>query len=133
MILLDTHVFVWLARDDAKLGRQARRRIEGERSKGGVTLSAASYLEVGTLVERGRLRLSEPLQSLRARTLEAGIKELVIDAPIAMLASQLRGFHGDPIDRILVATAMEHEAVLVTADEIILGWGDGLRSFDARR
>ena len=133
MILLDTHVFVWLARDDAKLGRQARRRIEAERSKGGVTLSAASYLEVGTLVERGRLRLSEPLQSLRARTLGAGIKELVIDAPIAMLASQLRGFHGDPIDRILAATAMEHDGVLLTADEVILGWGAGLRSFDARR
>jgi PIN domain nuclease of toxin-antitoxin system len=133
MILLDTHVFVWLARDDVKLGRQARRRIEAERSKGGVTLSAASYLEVGTLVERGRLRLSEPLQSLRARTLEAGIKELVIDAPIAMLASQLRAFHGDPIDRILVATAMEHDAVLVTADQVILGWRTGLRSLDAGR
>lgn len=133
MILLDTHAFVWLARDDSKLGKKARTKIESERSKGEVALSAVTYLEIGTLVERGRLRLTEPLKTLRVRTLEAGIKEVVVDAPIAMLASQLRGFHGDPVDRILAATAMEHDAVLLTADEALLGWTSGLRSLDARR
>lgn len=133
MILLDTHVFVWLARDDPKLGSRARRRLEAERSKNGVALSAISYLEIGALVERGRLRLAEAPQSLRARSLEAGINELVVDAPIALLASQLRGFHGDPVDRLLVATAVEHDALLLTADERLLDWKQGPRTLDARR
>lgn len=65
--------------------------------------------------------------------LEAGIKEIAVDARIALLASQLRSFHGDSVDRILVATAMEHDAVLLTADERLLERKQGLRSLDAGR
>lgn len=41
--------------------------------------------------------------------------------------------HGDPIDRIIVATALAHDAVLLTADRPILEWSGRLRRQDARR
>jgi len=122
MILLDTHTFVWLACDDRRLGTESRRRIEAARRNGGVAVSAISYLEIGALVERGRLRLRDPVEGLRARSLEAGIKELSIDVPIALLAARLRSFNGDPVDRLLVATGMQCGASLMTADEALLAW-----------
>jgi PIN domain nuclease of toxin-antitoxin system len=133
VILLDTHAFVWLACDDRNLGKASRRRIERSRAADGVAVSAVSYFEVGVLVERGRIRLREPAEGLRARALEAGIQEVPIDAPIALLAARLRGFHGDPVDRLLIATAMERAATLMTADATLLQWKSGPALFDARR
>jgi PIN domain nuclease of toxin-antitoxin system len=133
MILLDTHSFVWLACDDKHLGRLSRQRIERARVDGGVAVSAVSYFEIGALMERGRLRLSEPLEGLRARALEAGVRELAVDVPVALLAARLRSFHGDPIDRLLVATAMERSASLMTADAALLAWKAGPTLLDARR
>lgn len=133
MILLDTHSFVWLACDDKRLGKLSRRRIERARADAGVAVSAVSYFEIGALVDRGRLRLSEPLEGLRARALEAGVQELAVDVPVALLASRLRSFHGDPVDRLLVATAMERGASLMTADTTLLDWKSGPALIDARR
>jgi PIN domain nuclease of toxin-antitoxin system len=50
-----------------------------------------------------------------------------------MGAVELEGLHSDPIDRIIVATAVAHDAVLLTADRAILQWSGGLRRQDARR
>ncbi len=50
-----------------------------------------------------------------------------------MGAVELEGMHGDPIDRIIVATALAHDAVLLTADRPILEWSGRLRRQDARR
>lgn len=47
--------------------------------------------------------------------------------------AELEGMHGDPIDRIIVATALAENAILLTADRAILGWTGGLRRQDARR
>ena len=133
MILLDTHAFVWLACDDNSLGRVARRKIERAKTADGVAVSAVSFFELGVLVERGRIRMRESLEALRAQALQAGIQEVAIDTPIALLASRLRSFHGDPIDRLLVATAMDRGATLMTADSALLGWTSGPSLADARR
>ena len=54
-------------------------------------------------------------------------------SPISFGAVELEGMHGDPIDRIIVATALAEDAVLLTADRAILAWTGGLRRQNARR
>ena len=69
MILLDTHVFVWLAEDSAKLGPKARRRIarEGERRR--LHVSAVTFWELEMLVQAKRLRLARDLGEVRCAVL----------------------------------------------------------------
>ena len=63
--------------------------------------------------------------------LEQGFVEIPIDGEIGIRAGLLRDMHGDPADRIIVATAQNgHE--LVTSDRRILDWDGDLRTIDAR-
>jgi PIN domain nuclease of toxin-antitoxin system len=62
-----------------------------------------------------------------------GVREIGLSAEIAMSAVELEDMHGDPIDRIIVATALALDAVMLTADRPILEWPGGLRRQDARR
>lgn len=50
-----------------------------------------------------------------------------------MRASELDELHGDPFDRIIVATALVEGAILLTADQSLLAWPGELRRLDARR
>jgi PIN domain nuclease of toxin-antitoxin system len=50
-----------------------------------------------------------------------------------MQASDFDDLHGDPIDRIIIATALIEDAVLLTADRPILDWSGSVRRQDARR
>jgi PIN domain nuclease of toxin-antitoxin system len=52
---------------------------------------------------------------------DAGVRELPITGDIAILAAGL-DLHGDPADRFIVATAIAHEATLITADRTLLRW-----------
>ena len=56
-----------------------------------------------------------------------------LSAEIALLAAELDELHGEPIDRIIVATALVEDAVLLTADRSILEWNGKMRRQDARR
>jgi len=133
VILLDTHALIWAAADDRQLGRRSRRLIDKHWAEGGVLVSALSFWEVALLHERGRIGLPLPVAQWRAQRLGAGLGELAVDGAIAVRAAGLGGLPGDPIDRLIVATALERGAVLLTADEGILGWEHALVRHDARR
>lgn len=132
MILIDTHVLVWIAEDARRLGRSARRAIEREMKRGSVCVSAVSFWEIGMLVEAGRLRLSRELSDVRASALRSGYLEIALDGEIAILAARLVGLHGDPADRMIVATALARRAKLMTADLTILS-SRGCESIDATK
>lgn len=68
----------------------------------------------------------------RNELLEAGIVEIPLKGTTAIRAAQLKHFHGDPADRMIVATAIENSADLMTADEKILSWDEFDRTVDAR-
>jgi PIN domain nuclease of toxin-antitoxin system len=131
MILLDTHVFVWLAEDAPKLGPKARRRIEREMTRRRVHVSAMSYWELGMLVEAKRLRLTRDLADVRAAAQRHGPQEIPVDGEIGIVAARLAGLHGDPCDRIVVATALCKRATLLTADQRLLGIKGGPACADA--
>jgi len=85
------------------------------------------------LAAKGRLRLEITPAATRHKALEQGIREVPLSGAISLAAAQLAGFHGDPADRMIVATALSLGAMLVTADESILTWKGPLGRLDARR
>jgi PIN domain nuclease of toxin-antitoxin system len=133
VIVLDTHVLVWAASDDRKLGRKARALIDQQWAIGRVAVPAIAFWEVGLLQERSRLRLPSTVREWRDSVLAAGAIELPLDGTVALRAIDLAGLHDDPADRFIVATALVHEAALVTADERLLAWRHAMERHDARR
>ncbi len=131
-MILDTHTLLWMDRDDPYLGPKARRRIETAWRTGTVAASAISFWEVAMLAERGRIVLPVPAERWRADWLQAGLIEIPLDGRIALLSCQLADFHRDPADRFVVATALDRNLPLVTADQKILEWPGKLDRLDAR-
>lgn len=132
MILLDTHVLVHYASDDRKLGKRARAAIDRALARDEVFVSALSFWEMAMLVAKDRLTLDTTVSAFRTATLATGIQEAPVDGEIAIAAGELADHHGDPADRLLVATALVRGLTLLTADTILLAWKlRGLRLQDA--
>jgi PIN domain nuclease of toxin-antitoxin system len=133
VILLDTHVLLWLDSDAPQLGLEARRRIEQAWRSDQVVVSAISFWEVAMLEKRGRITLESTPRQWRDDWCAAGLKERPVDAPVALTAVALEAFHADPADRFIVATALTEQALLISADLAILNWSNGsLNRLDAR-
>jgi PIN domain nuclease of toxin-antitoxin system len=130
-MLLDTHVLVWLALGDKTLGKKTRALLDTAlHASESLSVSAISYWEIGMLTDKGRLNLDSVLT--RRASIQMGISEVVVDGTIAIQASVLAAFHGDPADRLIVASALALGVPLVTADRAILKWNH-IRSIDATR
>lgn len=130
MILLDTHILVWVISGDPKIGRKARTLIEQHWKRATVAVSAISFWEIGMLQERGRLQLTATLREWRDEVIAAGVIELPLDGAVAVRALDLSALPGDPADRFIIATALLHGAALVTADEKLLNWKHALERHD---
>lgn len=130
MILLDTQVMLWLRSGDPKLGSNARTEIDLAWHSEGVAVSAISFWEVAMLKEKGRLRFPEDIAMWRREQIDQGIAELPVDGDIGIRAAALQDFHGDPADRIIVATALGGHQ-LVTAGRRILEWPGSLNRLSA--
>jgi PIN domain nuclease of toxin-antitoxin system len=122
-LLLDTHVWIWLMDGTTgKLAAGIRSRIQAASGKGQVYISAISVWEVATLEAKGKLTLSMDCGAWVDRALAApGVQLAGLTASIAVDSTRLpEGLHGDPADRILVATARSLHGTLVTRDALIL-------------
>ena len=82
-------------------------------------------------VQKARLRLTLDLEMWRTDLLERGLVEIPVDGAIAVRAGLLDDMHGDPADRLIVATSLAGHQ-LVTADRRILDWPGNLARLDAR-
>ena len=119
MILLDTHVVVWLASDPGKLSRTASDAIRRASRAGGTAISAITLWELAWLMTNGRLDISG--------TVEAFVEEIAartavrpITVKVAVLATQLPDtYPADPCDRLIGATALAEGMALVTKDRNI--------------
>jgi PIN domain nuclease of toxin-antitoxin system len=128
-MLIDTHVVVWLALADRKLGSKARLALDAAlRNQEDVAASAVSFWEIAMLVEKGRLDLDPG--ATRNAAIRAGIREIPLNGAIAIRAATLANFHGDPADRFIVATSIAEQVPLMTADVLILRWR-GLTTINA--
>lgn len=124
MILLDTHILVWLALDPARLSRTAMLAIQNARTSGGLAISDLSLFEVAHLIIRGRIQIAGSMEAF-LHEIEARFVVRPITARIAALATQLsEGYPRDPMDRLIGATSIAEGIPLVTADERIRNSGD---------
>ena len=116
MIVLDTHAWIWWAAQSAKLGRRARSRIESAERIG---VAAVSVWEVAMLVAKRRIEFDRPtLTWVRQALLLPRIELLALTPEVCIRAAELGpAFPGDPADRMIVATAIEARAVLLTRDK----------------
>lgn len=133
MILLDTHVLIWLMEGDPKLGRQARRLTDAELTDDAVAVASISFWETAMLDQRGRVQLQRPLEMWRRAVTDAGIRELPLTGDVAIAAAELADFHSDPADRFITATALRNGAALVTADRRMLAWSGPVQCHNALR
>ena len=125
MILLDTHVLLWQEQGDRRLGLQSRRVVARALEEGQAAISAISFWEIGMRIQKGQLALRFDLDVWRRDLLEQGVNEIPVNGLIAARAGLLPDMHGDPADRLIVATALEGYK-LITADERILTWPGNL-------
>lgn len=130
-MILDTHVLLWMDRNDPALGPAARGQVERAWRAGQVAVSAISFWEVAMLAERGRIVLPVPMNRWRADWLKAGLGEIPLNGHIALQACQLENLHRDPADRFIIATAMDSHLPLMTADGRILDWKGDLERLKA--
>lgn len=115
-LLLDTHIWLWLFREQKRLGRRALQMLTDPRNE--LWVSPISTWEILTLVQKGRISLHLHVAEWIARA-TAGTQEAPFTHEIAMAARQLP-VHSDPADRIIAATALVLDLTLVTADERLL-------------
>ncbi len=123
-LLLDTHALVWLMEGSRLLSPAARRRAEEAAQDGLLRVSAISLWEIATLESKGRLSFGRECQAWIDEMLGSpGLQLAPLTAEVAVQSTRLPGeIHGDPADRILVATARSIRAILLTADAKLLAY-----------
>ncbi len=120
MILLDTHVVIWLALTPEKISPAATAAIREAESVGAILgISAMTLYEVVYSIRRGRIQPSVPHQVFLDR-IRSRLKVFPVSDTIAQCAAELSApFHGDPMDRIIAATTIVENCVLITHDDLI--------------
>ena len=120
MVLLDTHVVIWLAFEPARISKRARAAIEQARSGDqGLAISGITLLEIAAAENKGRIKLNASLETFLSE-IEIRFIVLPITGKICARAISLpAAYPKDPADRVIGATALVEGIPLVTADEQI--------------
>ena len=120
MILVDTHVVIWLAFEQGRISKKARTVIdEARKNAEGLAISDITLLELATLVGKGRIRLNISLESF-LQEVESRFVVLPMSARACARSVTLPAtYPSDPADRIIGATALVEGLSLLTADREI--------------
>lgn len=115
MILLDTHIWIWWLHGEKQLPKSFITMIESAED---IAVSTATVYEITFLASRNRIILNLPIDIwLKEATTESNVRVLPITEEIAEIAGRLEQHHGDPMDRMIIAIAIEYQASLMSFDE----------------
>jgi PIN domain nuclease of toxin-antitoxin system len=120
VILVDTHVVVWLAFDQDQISRKARIAIDDARKNAdGLAISDITLLELATLASKGRIRLNISLESFLQEVESRFVVLPITGRACARAIGFPATYPKDPVDRIIGATALVEGLSLLTADREI--------------
>lgn len=129
-VLLDTHALLWWRAGQDRLSATATALLD-EASI--LLVSPISFWEVGMLVGKGRVALDRATTTWTRDVLRhARVAVAEITPQVAVVAAELPGFHGDPADRLLYATATTRQVPFVTKDGAIHGYVTDRPGVDVR-
>jgi PIN domain nuclease of toxin-antitoxin system len=124
-LLLDTHIWIWWLLGSQRLAWQERAALDRLAEAGSLRISAMSLWEAQMLHAKGRLRLDRPFENwIREASASDLLRVLPLDVDVVIALNALPpSFHGDPADRLIVATSRCHAMALATHDEAIRSSG----------
>ena len=116
MIILDTHVLIWLKTDSNQIPPSILKMIDRESEVG---IPSISLWEVAMLLQKKRIDLEMPIYDWFEEILDKQkFRLLPLSLEVAIQSGTL-DMHGDPADRLIVASALIYRSPLVTADRLI--------------
>lgn len=121
--LVDTHLWIWLQENDqARIKAKHLPWINATQKERRLYISAISIWEIGNLVAKNKLQLEQDVSTWVAEAFtDDGFQLLGLSPDILIESTRLPGKpHGDPGDRMLIATARHHGLTLLTYDDLIL-------------
>ena len=120
VILVDTHVVIWLAFDQNRISRKARTAIDDARKNAdGLAIADITLLELATLARKGRIRLEISLESFLQEVESRFVVLPMTSRACARAVALPAAYPQDPADRIIAATALVEGLSLLTADREI--------------
>ena len=122
--IIDTHILIWCLIEKEKLTQNEVTSISQAQLDGSLLVSSISLWEIAMLVHKKKISVfARVVDFLEEIEKLPGIQIVQIDSKIASESIALTdNFHGDPADRMIVATAKVHSANLITRDKKIIQW-----------
>ncbi|WP_288431016.1 type II toxin-antitoxin system VapC family toxin [uncultured Agrobacterium sp.] len=124
-LLLDTCAIIWMANGD-NIAIAAENAVNSVVADGGeLCVSAISAWEIGMLSSRRRLPITKDALAWFEEFVSAGEITVKDATPSVLVAASFlpTPLHNDPMDRIIIATAREHDLTIITRDRAILAYG----------
>lgn len=114
MLILDTHALYWWVNHTPD--KLEQRQIDAIETADNLAVSAMTCWEMTWLVAHGRIALQLPVSDWLNQIEASGVAIIPVSRAIAVRAVSLPEHHKDPVDRIIIATAIEHQAQLLSVD-----------------
>lgn len=116
MYLLDTCTLIWLVSQQSSLTEKVKRILKN--NAGNLYISAISAFEIAIKTVKGKFELPLPPDEWFSEAIKLhGIEEIPITSDVAAKSALLPGIHNDPCDRIIIATAILENMIIITKDE----------------
>lgn len=112
--LLDTHTFLWFLEGSPTLSTSAKSAIEDPKSSNFIRI--ASIWEIAIKIKLGKLKLGIPLEELKSEILRNSFEILPLDFEHLLELANLKEFHKDPFDKILISQAIFEKLNLISKD-----------------
>jgi len=119
VILLDTHVLIWMSSDPSRLSRKAREAIREARQSTGIAVASITLWELAWLAENHRIQIAGSVEAFVRETISRVIVMPITPEIVALAVRLPNTYPKDPSDRLIASTAIVDGLALVTADEHI--------------